>query len=37
MKELLKLLAREIVVPALIAAATKVAAKKLAPKDKPAS
>jgi hypothetical protein len=37
MKELLKMLAREILVPMAIAAATKVAAKKLAPKDKPAS
>lgn len=37
MKELLKMLTREILVPMAIAAATKVAAKKLAPKDKPAS
>ncbi len=37
MKELLKMLAREILLPAAIAAVTQVAAKKLAPKAKPAS
>jgi hypothetical protein len=37
MKELLKMLAREILVPMAIAAGTKFAAKKLAPKDRPAS
>jgi len=37
MKELLKMLVREILAPMAIAAATKAVAKKLAPKDKPAS
>jgi hypothetical protein len=37
MKELLKMLAREILVPAALSALTSLAAKKLATKDKAAS
>ena len=36
MKELLKLIAREILVPAALSAITAIAAKKLKPKETPA-
>lgn len=37
MKELLKTLAREILVPAALTALSALATKKLGPKDKPVS
>lgn len=36
MKELLKLIAREILVPAALSALTAIATEKLKPKEKPA-